>query len=166
MNAKVLSAGFFVLAVSSVMSPSAFSQQAPPDSAKAKEIVALVNKAAALIDSQCPLACRSPFSEFRRNGSEWRTGDTYLFIADMKGIALFNAAFPELEGTDVGHLKDANGKSINMELKKIAQSKGAGWADYMWPKPAETHASQKWSYVKAVMFDGTPAYVGAGFYPK
>lgn len=166
MNAKVLSAGFFVLAVLSVISPPAFSQQSPPDSAKAKQIVALVKKAAALIDSQCPLACRSAFSEFRKSGSEWRTGDTYLFVADMKGIALFNAGFPELEGTDVSRLKDASGKLINMELKKTAQSKGAGWVDYMWPKPGQTQPSQKWSYVKAVMFDGAPAYVGAGFYPE
>jgi hypothetical protein len=74
-----------MLAGWSVISPSAFSQQSPPDSAKAKQIVALVKKAAALIDSQCPLACRSAFSEFRKSGSEWRTGDTYLFVADMIG---------------------------------------------------------------------------------
>jgi cytochrome c len=166
MNAKVLSAGCFVLAVLSVISPPAFSQQSPADSAKAKQIVALVKKAAALIDSQCPLACRSAFSEFRKSGSEWRTDDTYLFVADMKGIALFNAGFPELEGTDVSGLKDANGKLINMGLRKTAQSKGAGWVDYMWPKPGQTQPSQKWSYVKAVMFDGAPAYIGAGFYPE
>jgi signal transduction histidine kinase len=166
MNAKVLSAGFFVLAGLLVTSSPAFSQQSPPDSAQAKQIVALVQKAAALIDSQCPLACRSAFSEFRKSGGEWRTGDTYLFVSDMKGIALFNAGFPELEGSDVGNLKDANGKLIHAALMKAAQTKGAGWVDYMWPKPGQTQPVQKWSYVKAVMFDGAPAYIGAGFYPE
>ena len=166
MNAKALTAGFFVLAGLLGISSVAFSQQSPPDSAKAKQIVVLVQKAAALIDSLCPLACRSAFSEFRKSGSEWRTGDTYLFLADMKGIALFNAGFPELEGTDLSGLKDANGKLINMELMKVVQSKGAGWVDYMWPKPGQTQPSQKWSYVKAVVVDGAPAYIGAGFYPE
>jgi methyl-accepting chemotaxis protein len=163
MNTTTLSAGFFVLAGLFVFSTPASSQQSPPDSAQAKQIVALVKKAAALIDSHCPLACRSAFAEFRKSGSEWRNGDTYLFVADMKGIALFNAAFPKLEGTDVSGLKDANGKLINVELMKVARSKGAGWVDYLWPKPGQTQPSQKWSYVKAVMVDGAPAYVGAGF---
>jgi len=166
MNAKTLSAGLLWLAGLLAISSPAFSQQSPPDSAKAKEIVALVRKAAALIESQCPLACRSAFSEFRKSGSEWRRGDTYLFVSDMKGTALFNAGFPELEGTDVSSLKDANGKLVNVALMKVAQSKGAGWVDYMWPKPGQTQPFQKWSYVKAVMFDGAPAYIGAGFYPE
>ena len=166
MNAKTLFARLFVLAGLFGISAFAFSQQSPPDSAQAKQIVALVKKAAALIDSHCPLACRSAFAEFRKSGSEWRNGDTYLFVADMKGIALFNAAFPKLEGTDVSGLKDANGKLINVELMKVARSKGAGWVDYLWPKPGQTQPSQKWSYVKAVMVDGAPAYVGAGFYPE
>ena len=35
----------------------------------------------------------------------------------------------------------------------------------MWPKPGQTQPSQKWSYVKGVQVDGTPAIIGAGFYP-
>ena len=166
MNAKALSTGLFVLAGLLGTSSPAFSQQSPRDSVKAKQIIALVEKAAALIESRCPLACRSAFSEFRRGGSEWRTGDTYLFLGDMKGIALFNAGFPSIEGTDVSRLKDANGKLINVELMKVVQSKGAGWVDYMWPKPGQTEPSQKWSYVKGAMVDGAPAYIGAGFYPE
>jgi hypothetical protein len=36
----------------------------------------------------------------------------------------------------------------------------------MFPKPGQSQPLQKWSYVKAVTIDGTPAYVGAGFYPE
>jgi methyl-accepting chemotaxis protein len=142
------------------MSP-AFSQQSPPESEKAKQIVALVDKAAALVDSKG----KSAFPEFRKTGSEWWIGDTYLFAGDMKGMSVFNAAFPKLEGTDIGGLKDSNGKLIGVELMKAAESKGAGWVNYMWPKPGQSQSSQKWSYVKAVKIDGTPGYVGAGFYP-
>jgi cytochrome c len=47
----------------------------------AKQIEALVDKASALIDSKG----KSIFPEFRKTGSEWRMGNTYLFIADLKG---------------------------------------------------------------------------------
>jgi cytochrome c len=139
----------------------AFSQQSPPNSPKAKELEALVNKAAQLIDSKG----KSVFPEFRKSGSEWRSGDTYLFVNDMKAIALLNAAFPKLEGTDESDLKDVKGKLISTEMIKVAQTKGSGWVDYMWPKPGQSEPSQKWSYVKTVKIDGVPGFVGAGFYP-
>jgi signal transduction histidine kinase len=143
------------------MSP-ASSEQFPADSDKAERIMALVNKAAALIDGQG----KSVFAEFRKADSAWRTGDTYLFVNDMKGMSLLNAVFPILEGHDVSGLKDPNGKLVTVELMKTAQSKGSGWVDYMAPKPGERQLSQKWSYVKAVTIDGIPGYVGAGFYPQ
>jgi cytochrome c len=139
----------------------AFSQQSPPESDKAKQLVALVDKAAAMIESNG----KSAFPEFRKTDSEWRNGDTYLFAGDMKGILVFNAAFPKLEGTDAAELKDSNGKPIGVELMHAAQ-RGSGWVDYMWPKPGQSQPSQKWSYVKAVKIDGEPGYVGAGFYPQ
>ena len=139
-----------------------FAQQqdtaAPPESEQAKQIVALVEKAAALIDSKG----RSIFPEFRKG--EWRTGDTYLFIDDLKGMVLFNGGFPKDEGSDFSGRKDSNGKLFVAEFVKVIQSKGSGWVDYMFPKPGQSQPSQKWSYVKAVNVDGTPALVGAGFY--
>jgi len=133
---------------------------ASPKSEQAKQIVALVEKAAALIDSKG----KSIFPEFRKTDSEWRTGDTYLFVNDLKGMVLLNPAFPELEGKDLSGRKDSNGKLFFLEFLKVVQSKGSGWVDYMFPKPGQSQPSQKWSYVKAVNVDGTPAFVGAGFY--
>ena len=133
---------------------------ASPKSEQAKQIVALVEKAAALIDSKG----KSIFPEFRKTDSEWRTGDTYLFVNDLKGMVLLNPAFPELEGKDLTGRKDSNGKLFFLEFLKVVQSKGSGWVDYMFPKPGQSQPSQKWSYVKAVNVNGTPALVGAGFY--
>jgi cytochrome c len=118
-------------------------------------------RAAAMIESKGKAA----FPDFRKTGSEWWVGDTYLFAGDMKGTELLNAAFPNHEGTDTNGLKDANGKLFLVELMKTAQSNGSGWVDYMWPKPGQSQPSQKWSYVKAVKIDGAPGYVAAGFYP-
>ena len=78
---------------------------------------------------------------------------------------MFSGAFPNLNGKDLRTMKDANGKLLVQEFLKTVQSKGSGWVDYMWPEPGQTQPSQKWSYVKGATIDGTPAYVGAGFYP-
>ena len=139
------------------------SQQAPPTSEQAKRIEAMVNKAAALVETQGKAA----FSEFRKRDSEWWFDNTYLFVYDKDMNVLLNPAFPKREGTNVHGDKDVSGKLFHDEFMKVIQSKGSGWVDYMFPKPGQTQPSQKWSYVKAVKIDGTAGcLIGAGFYPE
>lgn len=140
----------------------ASSQQSPPMSEEAKRIEAMVNKAAALVESKGKAA----FSEFRKRDSEWWFGRTYLFVYDKDMNVLLNPAFPEREGTNVHGDKDVNGKLFHDEFMKLIQSKGSGWVDYMFPKPGQTQPSQKWSYVKGVNVDGGLGLIGAGFYPE
>ena len=137
-------------------------QESPPTSEKAKQIEALVNKAAALLESKG----KAIFPEFRTKDSEWFHGDTYLFVYDLKSNVLFNAAFPEREGTNTTGKKDANGKLFHHDFIQMAESKGSGWVDYMFPKPGQTEPSRKWAYVKAVTVDGVPGLVASGFYPE
>lgn len=134
----------------------------PPTSEKAKQIEALVNKAAALIEGKGKAA----FPELRKKDTEWFHGDTYLFVYDLKSNVLFNAAFPAREGTNTTGQKDANGKLFHHEFIQVAESKGSGWVDYMFPKPGQTAPSRKWAYVKAVKVDGVPSLVASGFYPE
>ncbi len=54
-------------------------------------------EAAQLVNSQGKAA----FLEFHKKSSEWLTGDTYIFIFDMKGNELVNGGFPNLENTNV-----------------------------------------------------------------
>jgi cytochrome c len=162
MNKKILFTALFVLAgVLGVIAPGS-AQQSPPDSERAKQIVALVNKAAQLIESKG----KAVFFELGKRNSEWRQGDTYIFVDDLEGVQMFSGGFPILNGKNVSRFKDANGKPFFQKFTKTVQSKGSGWVDYMWPKPGQKQPSQKWSYVKAVTIDGTPGLVGAGFYPK
>ena len=60
---------------------------------------------------------------------------------------------------------DANGKKFHDLMLETARTKGAGWVDYMFPRPGQTAPSHKWTYVKRVTIDGAPALLGAGFYP-
>ncbi len=138
------------------------SQQSLPTSEQTKWIEAMVNKAAALVETEGKAA----FSEFRKRDSEWWFGNTYLFAYDKDMNVLLNPAFPKREGTNVHGDKDVNGKLFHDEFMKVVHSKGAGWVDYMFPKPGQTQPSRKWSYVKAVKIDGNPGLIGAGFYPE
>jgi|SRR5947208_14001456 len=64
----------------------------PSQSKEAKQIVALVEKAAALTEGKGKAA----FPEFKEKGSEWLRGETYIFIADMNGTILIHPAIRNL----------------------------------------------------------------------
>ena len=161
MKARSRIHGLLVMGVLSLVPSVALGQTAPPDSARSRQIVALVDKAAALVNAQGKAA----FDEFRKKGSEWFDGQTYLFSYDGKGNVLLNPAFPKREGTNVSGQTDANGKKFHDLMLETARTKGAGWVDYLFPKPGQTTPSHKWTYVKRVTIDGAPALLGAGFYP-
>jgi cytochrome c len=78
------------MAMASPASP----QQPPPTSEQAKRIEAMVNKAAALVESQGKAA----FSEFRKRDSEWWFGNTYVFAYDQNLNVLLNPAFRSERG--------------------------------------------------------------------
>jgi cytochrome c len=138
------------------------SQQSLPTSDQTKRIEAMVNRAAALIETKGNAA----LYEFRKRDSEWWFGNTYLFVYDKDMNVLLNPAFPKREGTNVHGDKDANGKLFQDEFMNVIRSKGSGWVDYMFPKPGQTKQSHKWSYVKAVKIDEGTGLIGAGFYPE
>jgi signal transduction histidine kinase len=144
------------------LSTLAWAQSVPPPSEEARQIEALVNKAAALLESQGKAAA---FAQFRKRNSEWWSGNTYLFVYDQDMNVLLNPAFPGREGTNVHGQTDANGKPMHDDFMKVVRSRGAGWVDYAFPKPGESRPSLKWTYVKRVLIDGTPGLIGAGFYP-
>jgi cytochrome c len=142
-------------------SQAAFSQDQPPLSPEAKRIEALVNKAAALVE----IKGKAAFSEFRQRGSEWWSGDIYLFAYSHYGTVILNSAFPEREGQAYHGEEDKEGKAFHDALLDTAQTKGSGWVDYWVPKPGQTEPSRKWTYVKAVKAKGV-ALIGAGFYSE
>ena len=152
---------YLVNTVLEATSPSA-ALPAPPDSPQARSTVALVEKAAAFLEERG----RAAFVEFRKSGTEWFNGETYLFAYDARGNVLLNPAFPKREGTNVSGQKDANGKAFHDEMLTTAAVKGAGWVDYMFPRPGREKPSHKWTYVKRVTLDGAPALVGSGFYEE
>jgi cytochrome c len=153
---------FSVVALVAMLTP-AFAGEAPPASEQANAVEALVIKAVTEVEKEGKTAA---FTEFRKKDSEWLHRDTYLYAYDSNGNVLLNAAFPQREGTNIAGQKDAKGKPFQDEILEVAATQGSGWVSYMFPKPGQTAPSEKWAYVKKVMFDGTPGLIASGFYPE
>ncbi|HEU5293886.1 MAG TPA: cache domain-containing protein, partial [Burkholderiaceae bacterium] len=132
----------FAIATILVISVSGWAQNSPPPSAEATRIETLVNKAAAMVESQGKEAA---FARFRTPDSEWWAGNTYLFAYDDNLNVLLNPAFPKREGTNVHGQTDANGKPMHDEFLKVVRTHCAGWVDYVFPKPGESKPSRKWT---------------------
>jgi len=134
--------------------------RSPPVFHQAVEIETLVNRAAEVLEERGPAA----FAEFRRKGSVWRYGDVYLFVVDMRGVVLFNAAHPNREGRDLLHERDADGKQFHKDFIEAVSQFGSGWVDYMFPRPGQSVPIVKWSYVCATHVAGAEVLIGAGVY--
>ena len=104
------------------------------------------------------------FDMLRDRRSQYLYQDTYVFVIAEDGVELVNAAFPKLEGRNVLDYKDADGNYMVKAFINIAKNKGYGWVDYLWPKPGDVEKSQKSTYVRKVIVDGTMVVVCAGLY--
>ncbi len=150
-----------LLGVVCLLASPGFSATPEPQSEQAKQIKALVDKAAALIESKG----KDTFPKFKKKDSKWYKGETYVFVDDMNGTALVNPPAPDIEGKNFIDMKDAKGKAFIREFIETAQAKGSGWVEYWWPKPGQDKPSKKISYIKkAKMPNGEMVIVGAGIY--
>ncbi|KAF7961522.1 chemotaxis protein [Cupriavidus sp. UYMU48A] len=75
--------------------------------------------------------------------------DGYVSVTDFSGRSLMHPFKPENEGKNLSGMKDPNGVLIYVEIAKIASGPGAGFLNYMWPKPGASDPLPKVSYVKA-----------------
>jgi cytochrome c len=89
--------------------------------------------------------------------------DSYVFLLNMDGKMLAHPIKPELtQKENLLDVKDTAGKPLFVEFVDVANSKGKGWVDYMWPKPGQDQPVAKTSYIYRV--PGTQYIVGAGIY--
>jgi cytochrome c len=126
-----------------------------------QQVTEKVEKAAALLQKEGNAA----FPKFQGKDSEFIFGGTYIWVHDAEGSTmLMHPVMPQIVGKSNASIRDTNGKFIFVEMNETAKKKGAGWVDYMWPKPGETAPSQKLSYVKLIKIDGTECIVGCGIF--
>ena len=106
-------------------------------------------------------------ANFRPEG-QWRQGEIYLYVIDLNGVSFFNAASPEIEGTDLSDFTDVEGVRINEELIAAATA-GGGFVEYLWPNPAvegdEETGSPKLGYAALLSIGDVDLVLGSGIYP-
>jgi cytochrome c len=89
--------------------------------------------------------------------------DTYVFLMNMDGKMLAHPIKPELTQREtLVDVKDTDGKPLFVDFINVANTKGEGWVDYMWPKPGQDAPAAKSSYIYRI--PGTQYLVGAGIY--
>ncbi len=88
--------------------------------------------------------------------------DDYFWINDLHPRMIMHPMKAELDGKDLSDNKDPNGKRLFIAFVEKVKAEGAGFVDYYWPKPGQTKAVPKISYVK-----GFPEWgwiIGSGIY--
>ncbi|HSQ68314.1 MAG TPA: cache domain-containing protein [Polyangiaceae bacterium] len=123
-------------------------------------VVDMVTNAAGLMAENGEQA----FSIFRDARGPFIAKDAYVFVFDLDGVELLNPAFPNLEGRNIVDLTDTHGKSLVREMIHVVQTRGAGWVEYMWPKPGDSVSTQKSAFVTRAKLGDRVVLVGCGVY--
>lgn len=105
---------------------------------------------------QAQLQAKAKLKELRYGGNE------YFWINDMKPSMVMHPIRAELDGKDLSTNKDPNGKLLFVEFVNTVKASGAGFVDYMWPKPGQDQPQPKLSYVAG--FQPWGWVVGTGVY--
>ncbi|MFO1291563.1 MAG: methyl-accepting chemotaxis protein [Rubrivivax sp.] len=89
-------------------------------------------------------------------------GKEYFWINDMQPRVVMHPVKPELDGQDVGDMKDPNGLRLFRAFVDTVRRDGRGFVAYQWPKPGSEQPVDKISYVRG--FEPWGWIVGSGVY--
>ncbi|MCA1908679.1 MAG: cache domain-containing protein [Magnetospirillum sp.] len=92
-----------------------------------------------------------------------RYGDnSYFWITDTANKMVMDPINQELNGKDLSTIADPAGKAVFVAMTDVVAKDGAGFVDYLWPKPGTTEPVGKVAYVQGVPDWGW--IVGTGVY--
>ncbi|MGE5492336.1 MAG: cache domain-containing protein, partial [Actinomycetota bacterium] len=86
----------------------------------------------------------------------------YFWINGLDDVMIMHPIKPDMDGKKLDQLKDKNGKLLFVEFNTTVKAKGAGFVDYVWPKPGSEAPIPKISYVKG--FEPWGWVIGSGIY--
>jgi methyl-accepting chemotaxis protein len=75
-------------------------------------------------------------------------GAEYFWINDMTPRMVMHPIKPELDGKELAGMADPTGKHLLVEFVEVAKRDGAGFVDYLWPKPGSEEPVAKISHVR------------------
>lgn len=133
------------------------------DAATVDEVLAKVREAAKYLEQKG----EDGVAEFGDKESRWTWKDTYVWVLDCDNFT--NKAHPinpALVGADLAGYVDKRGNYFFVQFCEIAEQapEKGGWVEYWWPKPGETEATPKVTYVLQV--PGQNMQVAAGVYSE
>ena len=100
--------------------------------------------------------------------SVWK--DSYIFVLSCEGetaVGVANPVRPVGQGKPIAQILTfgpKSGEQIAADLCAAGRQPHGGWVEYNLPKPGETQATRKVSYLLAAQ--GTPYVAGAGLYDE
>jgi methyl-accepting chemotaxis protein len=86
----------------------------------------------------------------------------YFWINDMQTKIIMHPIREDMIGKEQTDTKDPTGKRLFVEFVEEVKARGAGFVEYMWPKPGSTEPQPKVSYVAG--FEPWGWVVGSGVY--
>jgi methyl-accepting chemotaxis protein len=86
----------------------------------------------------------------------------YIWVNDMHPVVIMHPIKPELNGKDATGIKDPNGNALFVAFVQKVQAEGAGFVEYLWPRPGSQEPVPKISYVKG--FAPWGWVIGSGIY--
>ncbi|MBS0448841.1 MAG: cache domain-containing protein [Proteobacteria bacterium] len=86
----------------------------------------------------------------------------YFWINDLQPRMVMHPIKKELDGTDLGQIKDPNGFRLFYEFAQVVKAHGKGFVSYQWPKPGSATPVDKLSYVQG--FEPWGWVIGSGIY--
>lgn len=126
------------------------------------KLTSFVDKAAEYAKTQG----EKSYTDFRIQGSNWWSSDSYVFVYDLNGKTLVLPPQQNIEGTNRINIKDDNGTYYIREMVNWLKTHNSGWVQYVYPKPGATVSSPKLSYFKKVIVGGKTVIIGSGVYIK
>jgi signal transduction histidine kinase len=140
--------------------------RAEQDRATPQEVVQRVQQAAQDV-AKSGEAGLATFSS-KNATSVWK--DSYTFVLSCEGgtaVTVAHPIRPELRGKPTAQIVTfgpKSGEQIAADFCTAGRQPHGGWVEYNFPKPGETQAARKVSYLLAAQ--GTPYVVGAGLYDE
>ncbi|KKP35074.1 MAG: hypothetical protein UR26_C0009G0007 [candidate division TM6 bacterium GW2011_GWF2_32_72] len=121
-----------------------------------KAVVELVKKGYAYMAKNGAAAASKEFSE--RTKKDYRNGDLFLVVYDIKGKCIAHGANYDYIGINQWNVKDETGKYPIRQMIDKAKA-GGGWVDY------KVKNSYMFRYVEEIVVAGEKYVIGCGIFP-
>ena len=89
-------------------------------------------------------------------------GKEYFWINDMQPRMVMHPIKPDLDGKEIGGMKDPNGLALFSAMVDVVRKQGRGFVAYQWPKPGSDKPVDKISFVEG--FEPWGWVIGSGVY--